>query len=41
MERFARTNEWGAVVRSDRGDAWSILGDDARTALTLEGLDYV
>lgn len=41
MERFARASEWGAVVHSDQGDAWSILGDDGRTALTLEGLNYV
>jgi hypothetical protein len=40
MERFVRPQAWGAVVGSGAGNMWTILGDDGRTALTLDGLDY-
>jgi hypothetical protein len=40
IERFARPAPWGAVVGSARGDAWSILDEDGRTALRVEGLGY-
>jgi NAD(P)-dependent dehydrogenase (short-subunit alcohol dehydrogenase family) len=41
LDRFARAGEWGIVVHSAGGDVWSILGDDARTALRLSGLEYL
>ncbi len=40
MERFARALPWGEAVGSARGDAWSILDEDGRTALRLDGLGY-
>jgi NAD(P)-dependent dehydrogenase (short-subunit alcohol dehydrogenase family) len=40
IERLARPSPWGAIVGSAGGDAWSVLDDDGRTALRLEGLAY-
>ena len=40
LERFGREREWGAIVRTARGDEWSVLDEAGRTALRLDGLTY-
>ena len=40
LERDGRERKWGAVLRTARGDGWSVLDETARTALRLDGLTY-
>jgi hypothetical protein len=41
MHPFSGAREWGTVIRAAEGESWSVVDQEARTALRLEELDYV